>query len=207
MHQDQLAVEQDVRIKSKWHQTGRKNNRSSEKTPEDLGGATGFIAWRLAMNHVNQIEEAGFTLTNAEQRFAVLTEWLIYLVQVADREAYQRLEEEQRGPYVTALALHLAGTLEDNQRELLGPGDYRNRFIARLNEEIPEYAEFGYGEDGPGYRFMRYLGEKVLALVGEKDANRWVIDQVMEIEAPEANKALRKSLDGLMVGAAEPCPR
>ena len=187
-----------MRIKSKWHATKRKNNRSREKTPETLGGATGIFAWRMAMKHVDAIEDAGFELANAEQRFAVLTEFLIFLIQVADREAYLRLDEDKRGPYVTALALHLANTLDDNQQELLGPGEYRAAFIDRLNSEIPEYAEFGYGDDGPGYRFMRYLGEKILAQVGEDQSMRWVIDQVMEIEAPEATKALRKNLDGLM---------
>ena len=45
---------------------------------------------------------------------------------------------------------------------------------------------------------MRYLGEKILEQVGEEQSMRWVIDQVMEIEAPEATRALRKNLDGLM---------
>ena len=193
-----------MRIRSKWHTTQRKNNLSREKTPETLGGATGIFAWRMAMKHVDAIETAGFELASAEQRFAVLTEFLIYLIQVADREAWLRLDEDKRGPYVTALALHLANTLDDNQQELLGPGEYRATFIDRLNTEIPEYAEFGYGDNGPGYRFMRYLGEKILAQVGEAQSMRWVIDQVMEIEAPEATQALRKNLDGLMPEAGTP---
>lgn len=196
-----------MRIKSKWHKTGRKGNVSREKTPEELAGAAGFIAWRIAMKHVDEIEEAGFKLSSGEQRFEVLSEFLVYFVQVVDREVFMRLEEQQRAPFVTAFALHLAGTLEDNQLELLGPGGYRQAFIERLNAEIPDYAELGYGEDGPGYRFMRYLGEKVLAAVEGEQVNRWVIDQVMEVEAPDATKALRKTLDDLLAGLSprEPC--
>ena len=196
-----------MRIKSKWHTTRRKDNVSREKTPEELAGATGFIAWRIAMKHIDEIEEAGFTLSSGEQRFEVLSEFLIYLIQVADREVFMRLAEHQRAPFVTALALHLAATLEDNQRELLGPGDYQQAFIERLNEEIPEYAELSYGEDGPGYRFMRYLGEKVLTHVDDVQVNRWVIDQVMEIEAPDATEALCKTLNDLLAGLSprEPC--
>lgn len=196
-----------MRIKSKWHKTSRKNNVSREKTPEELAGAAGFIAWRIAMKHVDEIEEAGFQLSSGEQRFEVLSEFLVYFVQVVDREVFLRLDEEQRAPFVTAFALHLAGTLEDNQLELLGPGEYRQAFIERLNSEIPDYAELGYGEDGPGYRFMRYLGEKVLAAVEGEQVNRWVIDQVMEVEAPDATKALRKALDDLLAGLSprEPC--
>jgi len=196
-----------VRIKSKWHTTRRKDNTSHEKTPEELAGATGFIAWRIAMKHIDEIEEAGFLLTSGEQRFEVLIEFLIYLIQVADREVFMHLDEDQRGPFVTALALHLASTLEDNQRELLGPGDYQQAFIEQLNAEIPDYAELSYGEDGPGYRFMRYLGEKVLERVDDQQVNRWVIDQVMEVEAPDATKALRKTLDQLLAGRSprDPC--
>ena len=199
-----------MRINSKWHKTRRKDNVSREKTPEELAGAAGFIAWRIAMKHMDEIEEAGFKLASGEQRFEVLSEFLVYFVQVVDREVFLRLEEDQRAPSVTAFALHLAGTLEDNQIELLGPGEYRQAFIERLNREIPDYAELGYGEDGPGYRFMRYLGEKVLEAIqrepGEQ-ANRWVIDQVMEIEAPDATDALRKTLDDLLRGQSprEPC--
>ncbi len=36
----------------------------------------------------------------------------------------------------------------------------------------------------------------------EKD-HAWVIDQIMEIEAPEAVKALERTLDGLFTPAAE----
>ena len=196
-----------MRIKSKWHTTQRKDNVSHVRTPEELAGATGYIAWRIAMKHMDEIEEAGFLLSSGEQRFAVLAEFLIYLIQVCDREVFMRLPEDQRAPFVTALALHLAGTLEDNQRELLGPGEYRQAFIDLLNSEIPDYAEFGYGEEGPSYRFKRYLGEKVLAQVGDEQVNRWIIDQVMEIEAPGATDALCKTLDQLLAGlsAREPC--
>ena len=196
-----------MRIKSKWHTTRRKHNVSRDKTPEELAGATGFIAWRIAMEHIDEIEEAGFKLSSGEQRFEVLTEFLIYLIQVADREVFMRLNEDKRAPFVTALALHLAATLEDNQRELLGPGDYRQAFIERLNTEIPDYAEFSYAEDGPGYQFKRYLGEKVLAQVDDEQVNRWIIDQVMEVEAPDATRALRKTLDDLLAGLSprEPC--
>jgi len=183
-----------VRIKSKWH------NQTRAKTPEELGGAAGFIGWRLATHHVEEIEAAGFRLTSPEQRFALLREWLVFLVQSADRLAFQTVSDEDRSRFISALARHMAGTLEDNQHELLGPGQHAKDFIDLLNAEIPDYAELSFGKDGPGYRFLRYLGDKVLAIVGQEDANRWVIDQVMEIEAPAAIASLRKGLDNLFAG-------
>ena len=188
------------RIKSKWADAKR------VRTPEEIAGATGMVVWKVAADHVTEIERAGFALRDGEQRFAILSEFLIYLVQVADREVFEAYDDGQRAAFVTALALHVAETLADNQRELLGPGDYRGAFIERLNAEIPDYAELGYDEDGPGYRFKRYFGEKVLALVGEEKANKWVIDQVMEVEAPDATKTLRRSLGNLLAGVAADGP-
>ena len=34
--------------------------------------------------------------------------------------------------------------------------------------------------------------------MGGKDLNRWVIDQVMELDAPEVVKSLRNSMDDLL---------
>jgi hypothetical protein len=34
--------------------------------------------------------------------------------------------------------------------------------------------------------------------MGEKDGNRWVIDQVMDIEIPEALKTVRRGFRGLV---------
>ena len=183
------------RIKSKWADDKR------VRSPAEIAGAVGMTVWRVATIHVDEIEEAGFALRDAGQRFAILAEFLIYLVQVADREVYAQYDDQQRAEFITALALHVAGTLADNQQELLGPGEYRAAFIDRLNAEIPDYSDLNYGEDGPGYRFMRYFGEKVLALVGEEKANKWVIDQVMEVEAPAATATLRKNLVALLRGA------
>jgi hypothetical protein len=186
-----------MRIKSKWHK------KDKTKTPEELAGAVGFFGWRIAAHHVEAIEEAGFEMDSAEQRFAVLRELLIFLIQVADRLAHRRLSDADRRLYVIALARHMAGTLQDNALDHFGPGDYGRELIDQLNAEIPDYAEFSWGEDGPGYQFKRYLGEKVLAIVGEEAAKRWVIDQVMDIEAPEAVKTFAKNIDNVFAGVPE----
>jgi len=45
----------------------------------------------------------------------------------------------------------------------------------------------------PGYAMKRYLGECVTAVMGEKD-NKWITDQVMDIEVAETLKPLNKAL-------------
>jgi hypothetical protein len=48
----------------------------------------------------------------------------------------------------------------------------------------------------PGYAMKRYFGERIAAVMGEQD-NKWITDQVMEIEVPETLKPLNKALNEL----------
>ena len=181
-----------MRIKTKWHKKDR---------PKDVGEIAGVLApitWRVAVRAVDHIGDEEFKFESGELRFQVLEEFLAFLVQVLDRMAYDRMEDEERSRLITAVALRLADTFEENQRDWVGPGDYRGTFIDKLNERVQDYADFSYGEDGPGYQFKRYLGDKVLAIMGGKDINRWVIDQVMDIEIPEALKTISKGFNDLM---------
>ena len=49
----------------------------------------------------------------------------------------------------------------------------------------------------PGTDFYRYLGHQVLDQMGETQTNRWVIDQVMELDAPELFDKARKRIEEL----------
>ena len=44
---------------------------------------------------------------------------------------------------------------------------------------------------GPGFDARRYFGRQVLDLMGETQTNRWVIDQIMQLDAPELYEKLR----------------
>ena len=44
---------------------------------------------------------------------------------------------------------------------------------------------------GAGYAFLRYLGEKVALAMAATDS-KWVLEQVVDVEAPEAIKTLKK---------------
>ena len=63
-----------------------------------------------------------------------------------------------------------------------------------MNQRGSEYAELNYGDDGPSYPFMRHLGYEIHQIMGESQENRWVIDQVMDIDGPEAFEVFSKSL-------------
>ena len=180
-----------MRIKTKWHKTDQ------PKSPEDVASALAFIGWRIAMNRLEHLESEGFPIRDNAQRFAIIEEFLAFQLQAADRSAYRVMGEEERRRLVTALAHRFADILEDNLVDVQGLGDYRRPFIELLNRRSADYAELSYTDSGPGYSFLRYFGERVSSAVGEGD-NRWVMEQVVEIEAPEAVKLMNKAFTDLL---------
>ncbi len=182
-----------MRIKSKWFNEGR------EKTPKELAGAVSFIAWRIAENALKNTRRADFEVSVGAQYFDFLSEFLIFLVHVADRIAYARFTAEFRQAFTTELANRVAETLAGNQSEWLGGamGEHKGSFIERLNRRAGEYAECEYGNDGPSFSFMRYLAHCMTDVVDERDKN-WVIDQMMATEAPQAVEMVEKAMQGLL---------
>ncbi len=182
-----------MRIKSSWFKPGR------EHTAEELAGALSFVIYRLADNALKKTRQADFGIRIGTQYFAFLTEFLLFLIQVADRIAYRRLPEQGRHDLTSILANRVAETHAENESRLLG-GDMaecKQRFIDMLNRRAGEYAEFGYGENGPDFAFTRYLAWCMNAVMDEKDSN-WIIDQMMSIEAPEAVEKVEKTFRNLL---------
>ncbi len=182
-----------LRIKSRWH------DDESERSLEEIAGALAFISWRIAKDKAINLHGEDFLYETDEQRMAVIVEYLIFQLQVVDRIAHQRLglNEEERRQLVVTLAKHLAGHLQDNSVDLFGPGDYIAPFVQKMNQRGTEYAEFNYGADGPSYPFMRHLGYEIQQIMGETQANRWVIDQVMDKDGLEVNREISRAIDNL----------
>ena len=182
-----------MRIKSQWFKEGR------EKTPQELAGAMAFIIWRIAQNALKNMRRADFEVAVGAQYFSFLGEFLIFLVQVADRIVYSRYTAEARLLFTTELAKRVAGTLAENRCDLLGGTmeEHKGRFIEQLNLRAGEYAAFTYEENKPNFSFLRHLGQVMQDVVDERDRN-WVLDQMMAIEAPQALEMTEKSMRGLL---------
>ena len=180
-----------VRVKSKWSLKDR------ERTLTETGGALGFILWRIAQQGVLNLENEGFQTDTNAQRLDVMAEFLAFLLHLVDRRTAGQLNPGQRQEFITALALSLADNMQGNRTDAQGQGDYRQPLIRLLNERAADYAEFSMADDGPGYAFRRYFGENVRAVLGAKD-NKWVTDQVMDVEVPETLKPLNKALRDLL---------
>jgi hypothetical protein len=173
-----------IRMHTKWQSGG-------SKTIEDRAGVVGFNIWKIAKETWVRMEREGFRAGEDRQLTAVITEMIAFLVQISDRLVYGQLSEEDRLRFINALGKHLAHTMQTNMLDMFGPGDYMKPFIDTLNDRAADYAEFEFANFYPSYGFLRYLGEKMSEAMAGTD-NKWVIEHVIEIEAPEAMKPIRK---------------
>ena len=180
-----------LRIRSKW----RGNHAASL---EENATALAYIIWQLGLGSARNLHTERFDYDDDDQRVAVIAEYLCFLVHIADRLAYEALPGPERQAFVETLAQDCARQMQRNQEDIFGPGEYRQIFIDLLNQRGAEYAAGKFANHEPGFDLLRGLGRHVQAIMGESQTNRWVIDQVMSIDAPEAVEQVCKSMDNLL---------
>jgi hypothetical protein len=182
-----------LRIKSRWH------DDEAERSLEQIAGALAFIIWRIAKERAINLHGQDYVYESDEQRFAVITEYLIFQLQIVERITVLSLDlpDDKRRKLIISLAKGLAGHLQDNSVDIFGPGDYVGPFIEKMNAQGADYAELNYTEDGPSYPFMRQLGYQIQQIMGESQENRWVIDQVMDRDGIEIDREIRRAITNL----------
>lgn len=198
-----------MRIKNRWFKG------AAPKSATEQASVMAFIVWRVAQQMLLRMRGAQFDIDAGTPYFAFLREVLVFLIAVTDRLAFQRLDPAERTEFTVALVRRVARTLQDNEDQLLGrPADgaatHADTFVDLVNELSGHYAEFpadpaadpGSGFQ-PGFAFVRYLGSRLEPTVPEKD-RRWVLDQVMAIETPEALGVLQRSMRNLFEPAPPP---
>lgn len=181
-----------IRLRSSFY-SGRPRSMA------ELAGVVAMLEWKLALAAIKRMRNADYDIDVGRPYFDFISEFVIFLAQAADRIAFRELEADDRVAFTTALAKKLADALEDNSRELLGdvkPGEAAQNFLDLFNRRGADYAEFNYGPDGPDFGFKRYFAACLREGLPEKD-QLWVVDQAMDIEAPEALKMLEKTMAGL----------
>jgi len=171
--------------------------------------AGAFIVWRIARHTLDRTRHAGYSVEIGTPYFRFLREVLAFLVALADRIAYARLQPDARREFVVALVSHLARILQDSEDDLIGPApagepSHADTFIDLVNELAQHYAEFEADPTvasapagfAPGFAFLRYLGTRLEPGLPPQDRG-WIVDQVIEVQAPEAVSMLQQSLQDL----------
>jgi hypothetical protein len=189
-----------IRIRSSFHRPGR------ERSMAELASVIAMLGWKLSQDAIKNMRRAQFDIDIGRQYYDFVCEYLAFMLHAADRIAYSKLDAEKRTEFTTALAVRLAEAVEDNRDMLIAdtaPGASRRHFIDLANARGADYAQYGYDADeGPDFGFRRCFGTRLLEIVPEKD-HAWVVDQIMEIEVPEAVQALKRTLDGLFAPPGE----
>ena len=174
-------------VKTRWRKKGA-------RSVEERAGVIGANIWKIALEIFKHMEKEEFRFGSDRLVTEVMAEFIAFLVQLVDRAVYGRLSDADRATLIGEVARHLATTMENNQLDLLGPGDYRKPFIDLLNARFEDYAGFEYRGGEPGFPCLRFFAAKV-ADVMAGSGNRWVIEQIMEIEAPEMVRLIHKLVD------------
>jgi hypothetical protein len=181
-----------ARLRSRWH------NSKTPKSIETIAGAMAMNVWKLAFDTANRMYSTGFNFKDNSQLLDLIGEFVVFEIQLADRIAYETLDDEQRQRFTIALAKHLIGTMVENQTQELGPDEhYAQRFMDKLNQRLEGYQEFTLVDGSPSYPMLRYFGTLCEEVIGGQD-NKWVIEHVMEVEAPPMIRQLRNGLEKLL---------
>ncbi len=173
-----------IRMRTKWHTRG-------PKSIEDRAGVVGFNIWKISNEAWKHMEKEGFRVGADRQVVALITELLAFLMQISDRLVYGQLPEDERTRFMNALGQHLAKTVQSNMLDMFGDGDYTGAFIATLNQRLADYTEFDFENFQPSYAMLRYLGDKMAEAMTGTDS-KWVVEQVIDIEAPDAVDRIKK---------------
>lgn len=176
-----------MRVKTRW------NVKDKERSIDQTASVLAFNIWRIGANAVLELENDGFQTDTQKQRLDVIAEFLVFLLHSTDRLVYGRIDDEQRQGLINALAQHLVRILRENAEDLPDSKGYVEQFVARINTLSDEYAEFGFTDGEPSFGYLRFFADRVAGAMGPRD-NKWILDHVMTLEAPNALSTLNMAL-------------
>jgi hypothetical protein len=174
-------------VKTRWRKKGA-------RTLAERAGVIGANVWKISLEIFKHLEKEGFRFGSDRLVTDVLAEHIAFLVQLVDRAVYGKLSEADRATLIGEVARHLAATMENNQLDLLGPGEYRKPFLDLLNARFEAYAGLEYPGGEPGFPCLRFFAAKVDDAMASSD-NKWVVEQIMDIEAPEMVRLIEKLVE------------
>lgn len=189
-----------ARIRSKWR------NKDRAVSLEDNAVALAAVIWRVALAAAKNLHAEDFVYDSDDQRIGVIKEYQAFLIHLSDRNAFKDLDDKQRTRFVSTLARECGRHLQASQFQIMGPDSYQSAFTSMLNERMAEYAETSFSDGTPGYAALRCLADKVQKVMGLSQINRWVIDQIIELDAPDAVATVRQAMTNLFRSANVEAP-
>ncbi|WP_190600351.1 hypothetical protein [Candidatus Vesicomyidisocius sp. SY067_SCS001] len=178
-----------MRVKSTWH-------KNQVKTIDDIASTLAFNSWRITKNHLEDLINEAFVIEKA-QVFDVISEYLYFLIQCIDRLILDKLNYNQRRTLIIKLAKQSATCFHENKQERIGSGEYWKDFIQTYNTRSQNYANYEFTNGEPSYHFLRYFAKKIQEAMTNVDS-KWIIQQIIEIQALKAFKSIKISITNLI---------
>ena len=178
-----------IRIKTKWSKEER------EVSVEDAVSVLAFNSWKIGMQTLLEIENEEFQIDTQQQRIEVLEEIMAFMVQALDRIVHETLNDEDRGALISMYAKKVADHVQDNARDISGPGDYRTPFIEKLNQRFEGYSVTKWNDekDEPAFSMGREFGTNISNVLGPKD-KKWALDYIQQVLMPEFYSLFKKTI-------------
>lgn len=167
-------------------------------TLEEKANILAYNIWQISLAGAKNLHEEDYIYDDDVQRVQVIREYLVFLVHLADRMVYDRLDENERSLFVNELAKNTGNHIQRNTEEIAGPGDYRESYLATINDRFAKYARGSFSEGQPGYSLLRMFGENVRQIMGDDQTNKWTIDQIMDVDGPTLVDKMASSLNSII---------
>ncbi len=182
-----------LRIKTTWFRRG--SGRAADETASVL--ALNF--WKMANKSVDDISKADYDIIHMGRGFGLIAEMGAFMLHIADRRLYGRVDEERRAALIESTGVHLAEYVEKNIQDFVNDDqdkrDYLGEFLDFLNRRTADYETFEFPPEEPNYAIKRYLANVIRDRMEAHDQT-WIIDQIIEFQAPEAIETVQKLIDG-----------
>ena len=186
---------QKARIRTGW------KNKTRTISIEDFANAVSAICWRIALNAAKNLHQQDFIYDTDKQRVAVIEQYLIFLVHVSDRLMSKGFDQSERIRFMTELAVHCQRHYVQNHQEIMSDStpleQLKRQFIDSFNKQSEALSLTKFGGEEPGYDMYRLIAANIQQIMGNSQTNKWVIDQVMDIDGPNCFELYAQSLKKL----------
>jgi len=182
-----------VRINTKWWSENKKGRASLN----DNASTMAFISWRASQEALLHLENEDFQTDSLAQRMDVMKEFVYFATHICDRWCFATIPED-REAFILAMVKNLARNYQSSMEDIAGVKDHKTDFFTQFNERLSDYSELPYNEkeENPSFQMYAYLGGKLAAVMGERH-NKWIQDQVVEIDGKALVKNIRKGFEGI----------
>ena len=182
-----------IRIKTTWFR------KDAGRAEDETASVLALTFWKLASKAVDDISKADYDIVNPGRGFGIIAEMGAFILHITDRMLSDRVDEERRTALIGAAGVKLGEFMASNIHDLLNDDtdkrDYQGEFLDFLNRRTEDYETFDFPPDEPNYAIKRYLANVMRERMEAHDQT-WIIDQVIEFQAPEAIENVAKLING-----------